>query len=126
MRRSARRLERAVATAVRKAEWLDESHTPAVLVAKALARKIDDQIHLAELEAQSRPTLFMDVPLAPLTAGTSRKSSGSSSLTYDLDVLTRMLDGLGITPRGRRELGRSDEGGDEDELASVLRLHAGR
>jgi hypothetical protein len=103
-------LEKQIAMDVRKAHWLTDADEAAVMTAKTLARKIDERIALAEASAES--TLFeagAPLPLAEMGGG----------LTYDLAALSQMLDGLGLTPRGRYQ--NSIDAGlpEEDELADL-------
>lgn len=110
--RSPRHLENTVATAAASAEWITDADQPKVDLALTLARKLDDRIWHAEHVAADR--LFPDAPLGELEGG----------ITYDAEVLGRMLDSLGLSPKGRRDLNLPENADDDDDLARILELAA--
>jgi hypothetical protein len=103
-------LEKQIAMDVRKAHWLTDADEAAVMTAKTLARKIDERIALAEATAEA--TLFESGPILPL-------AEMGGGLTYDLAALSQMLDGLGLTVRGRFQNSIDPGPAEEDELGSL-------
>ena len=95
-----------------RAPWILEADEPAVLAAKTQARKIDERVAAAEASAEA--VLFDNGAILPL-------AEMSGGFSYDLEILFRMLDGLGLTPRGRAQLTIELEEG-SDELAAVVNL----
>jgi altronate dehydratase len=108
MKRSPRRREKSIAVAAREAFWILPADQPAVEIAKALARKIDEGIYAAE----NTGGLFPTAPLAGQYDG----------LAYDAQVLIQFLHSLGLTPRGRNDLGVEEPDTEHDELAEILNL----
>ena len=108
MRRSPRKREKSIAVAARDAWWLTPADVPTVEIAKAIARKIDDSIY----QAEAAGGLFPTAPLA----------GQYDAMAYDVQVLIQILNALGLTPRGRNDLGLDEPDTENDELAEILNL----
>ena len=94
------RIVDALIQAVDDAWWLSSTDEPALRVALDQARAID----------HATPDLFGGVP-----------ADSSTGATYDRDVLIRMLDGLGFSPKGRRDLS-IEEPERSDPIAAIIAL----
>ena len=93
-------LEKQVAHAVKTAYWLSDADAAAVWTARALAQEIDD-LHRT---ATPQTTLFDTV------------AQRASKVAYVAGQLTAMLDRLGLTSRGRMEIGFSMDRREENPL----------
>ena len=108
MRRAPRKREKTIAEAAREAWWLKDTDQPTVEAAKAVARKIDDSIFAAE----NAGGLFKSAPLAGQYDG----------MAYDAQVLIQLLNALGLSPKGRADLGIENLDEVHDELADIIAL----
>jgi hypothetical protein len=97
-------VERKLSEAIAAATWLTGADEAAVMLARGMAEQLDALI------SPKQQKMIGD------TGG------HASKVAYVAQTYRGILTELGLTPQGRRQLG-IESGGEEDELASVIRGH---
>lgn len=99
--RAPRAIEKAIATAVKHAEWLTDSDQAAVRLAKRLGETMDNLYATDE---------------GRLLVGADERASKT---TYTAQTLLRVLEQLGLTATSRAALGYAARPDEDDPLAKI-------
>lgn len=106
-------IETSLASSLELAHWLSDVDDAKVATAIELASEMDRMI--VRRRAVDAGRLF--------NAGGREDQKDAGQFVFVASELGRQLDSLGLSPKGRKELGLDDASEDDDPIAEAIKLH---